>query len=142
MVYRALADFVVVSHLAFIVFVVLGGLLALRWRLVPLLHLPAALWGVYIELSGGLCPLTPLEIKLRQAAGSAGYEGGFVEHYVLPIVYPAALSERTQIVLASLVILANVLVYSFVLWRKRRSTAPTAARHLSGSELSIDKDDP
>jgi hypothetical protein len=122
MFYRALADFVVVTHLAFIVFVVLGGLLALRWRLAPLLHLPAALWGVYIELSGGICPLTPLEYKLRQAAGSPGYAGGFVEHYVVPIVYPAALSEQLQIVLASVVVLANILAYSFVLWRKLRCT--------------------
>jgi hypothetical protein len=122
MFYRALADFVVVTHLAFIVFVVLGGLLALRWRLAPLLHLPAALWGVYIELSGGICPLTPLEYKLRQAAGSSGYAGGFVEHYVVPIVYPAALSEQLQIVLASVVVLANILAYSFVLWRKLRCT--------------------
>ena len=122
MFYRALADFVVVTHLAFIVFVVLGGLLALRWRLAPLLHLPAALWGVYIELSGGICPLTPLENELRQAAGSSGYAGGFVEQYVVPIVYPAALSEQLQIVLASVVVVANVLVYSFVLWRKLRCT--------------------
>ncbi len=127
MFYRAFADFVVVVHLAFIVFVVLGGLFALRWRLGPVVHLPAALWGVYIELSGGLCPLTPLENKLRQAAGSAGYSGGFVEHYVVPIVYPAALSEQLQIVLASLVIVANTLVYSFVLWRKFRSTRGSLA---------------
>ncbi len=127
MFYRAFADFVVVVHLAFIVFVVLGGLFALRWRLGPVVHLPAALWGVYIELSGGLCPLTPLENKLRQAAGSAGYSGCFVEHYVVPIVYPAALSEQLQIVLASLVIVANTLVYSFVLWRKFRSTRGSLA---------------
>ncbi len=127
MFHRALADVVVVTHLVFIVFVVLGGLLALRWRLAPLLHLPAALWGVYIELSGGLCPLTPLENELRQAAGSAGYSGGFVEHYVVPIVYPAALSEQLQVVLASVVILANVLVYSFVLWCRLRGTRGSPA---------------
>jgi len=114
MLHRALADLVVVTHFAFIVFVVLGGLLALRWRLMPLAHLPAALWGVYIELSGGICPLTPLENTLRQGAGSSGYAGGFVEHYLVPIVYPAVLSEGLQIALAILVILANLLVYALV----------------------------
>jgi hypothetical protein len=116
---RALADVVVCAHLAFIVFVVLGGLLALRWRWVPLLHLPAVAWGVYIELSGGICPLTPLENDLRRAAGAPGYAGGFVEHYVVPVVYPAALSESLQLVLAGFVVAANVVVYAFVLCRNR-----------------------
>ncbi len=127
MLYRVLADFVVVAHLAFILFVVLGGLLALRWWFAPFLHLPAAAWGVYIELSGGLCPLTPLENSLRQSAGSAGYSGGFVEHYIVPIVYPAALSEKLQMVLAGLVVLATVLVYSFVLWHKLRDIRQSRA---------------
>lgn len=127
MIYRALADFVVVTHLAFIFFVVLGGLFALRYRFAPLVHLPAVLWAVYIELSGGLCPLTPLENELRRSAGSSGYAGGFVEHYVVPVVYPADLSDQLQIVLASLVILANALVYSFVLWRKVRHTRNSLA---------------
>jgi len=120
MLQRSLADFVLVSHLAFIVFVVAGGLLALRWRWVALVHLPAAIWAVYIELSGGICPLTPLENALRRAAGASGYSGGFIEHYVLPVVYPAALSHSVQFVLAGLLVLANLLVYSFVLWRTYR----------------------
>ena len=120
MFYRVLADVVVVTHLVFIAFVVLGGLLALRWRFAPVLHLPAALWGVYIELSGGICPLTPLENNLRQMAGSEGYSGGFIDHYIVPIVYPAGLSDELQMVFAGLVILANILVYSFVLWRRLR----------------------
>ena len=124
MLYRGLADLVLVSHLMFIVFVVAGGLLALRWWWLPLVHLPAAFWGVYIELSGGICPLTPLENALRRAAGASGYSGSFVEHYVVPVVYPAALSPSLQLVLAGLVVLANMLTYSFVLWLKfRRSRA-------------------
>jgi hypothetical protein len=115
---RLLADATLVLHLAFIVFVVAGGLLALRWRRAPWLHLPAALWGVWIELSGGICPLTPLENALRRAAGSSGYQGGFVEHYLLPVVYPAGLSPRVQLALAAAVVLANAAVYGFV-WRRR-----------------------
>ena len=119
MVYRALADLVLVLHLAFIVFVVAGGLLGLRWRWAPLLHLPAALWGVFIEVSGRVCPLTPLENALRRAAGSLGYSGGFIEHYLIPVVYPSALSQRVQFVLAGLVVLVNALVY-LVVWRRHK----------------------
>ena len=122
MIHRVLADFVVVFHLAFIVFVVAGGLLALRWRWVPLVHVPAALWGVYIELSGGICPLTPLENALRRAAGSSGYSGSFVEHYIVPVIYPASLSSSVQLALAGSLVLANLVIYSVVLWyRHRRS---------------------
>lgn len=119
MAYRVLADVVLAAHLAFIAFVVAGGLLALRWRLAPLLHLPAALWGAFVELSGRACPLTPLEISLRRAAGEAGYSGGFVEHYLLAAIYPAGLTPRVQLVLGGLVIGVNLLVYLLV-WRRRR----------------------
>jgi len=119
MAQRALADLVLVLHFAFILFVVAGGLFALRWRTAPLVHLPAALWGVFIEVSGGVCPLTPLENSLRQAAGSSGYSGGFIEHYLLPVVYPEALSHPTQLVLACLIVLSNALVYLSVLRRRR-----------------------
>ncbi len=119
MIFRALADLVLALHLAFIVFVLLGGLLALRWRWAPLVHLPAALWGVLVQLSGRLCPLTPLENALRGAAGEAGYTGGFIEHYVVPTIYPVALSPRVGLLLASLVVLANALAYSIVWWRYR-----------------------
>ncbi len=121
MLYRGLADLVLILHLAFIVFMLLGGLFALRWRWVPVVHLPAALWGVFIEVSGGVCPLTPLENTLRIAAGASGYSGGFVEHYLIPIIYPAALSLPVQLVLGSLLALVNVLVYAFV-WRQLRRT--------------------
>lgn len=114
MVHRALADLLAVAHLAFIGFVVLGGLLAFhRWWL-ALLHLPAAVWGVFIEVSGGFCPLTPLENELRRLSGSAGYPGGFVEHYLLPLIYPTGLTREIQLVLAVLVLLANLVVYGFV----------------------------
>ena len=126
MVYRALADLVVVLHLAFIVFVVAGGLLALHWRWAPLVHRPAALWGVFVEVSGSVCPLTPLENALRHAAGASGYSGGFLEHYLAPVIYPPALSHAAQLVLAGLVVLANALVY-WVVWRRRARARTTAA---------------
>jgi hypothetical protein len=127
MIYRALADLVLVLHLAFIIFVVAGGLFALRWRRTPLLHLPAVLWGVFVEISSGICPLTPLENALRRAAGTSGYSGGFIEHYIVPAIYPSALSHPTQLALASLVVAANALVY-FVVWRcHSRAQRPPAA---------------
>ena len=122
MVYRALADFVVIVHLAFIVFAISGGLLALhRWWLF-VLHLPAAAWGAFIEISGGTCPLTPLENELRSLSGSAGYSGGFIEHYLLPMIYPSGLTRETQLVLAGLVVLVNLVVYTLVArrWVGRR----------------------
>lgn len=122
MLARLLADLVLVAHGAFIVFVVAGGLLALRWRWAPVVHLPAAAWGVLIEVSGGICPLTPLENRLRRAAGESGYAGGFVEHYLVPLVYPEALTYPIQLGLAAGVVAANALVYGIVVrrWRARR----------------------
>ena len=119
MVNRALADLVLLLHLAFIVFVVAGGLLALRWRWVPLVHVPGALWGVYIEISGGVCPLTPLENALRRDAGLSGYAGSFVEHYLVPLIYPDLLSQPLQLVLAGVVVLTNAFVYTAI-WRRFR----------------------
>ena len=119
MFHRLAADAVLLLHLGFILFVLLGGVLAVRWRWAPLLHLPAAAWGVYIELSGGLCPLTPLENRLRIAAGDAGYAGGFIEHYLLALIYPAGLTQDVQYVLAAIVVGVNALAYGWV-WRRRR----------------------
>ena len=119
MIHRLAADAVLLLHLGFILFVLLGGLLALRWRWAPMLHLPAAAWGVYVELSGGLCPLTPLENRLRSAAGEAGYTGGFIEHYLLALIYPAGLTPQIQYVLAAVVVGVNGLAYAWV-WRRRR----------------------
>jgi len=117
MFFRGLADLVVLAHLAFIVFVALGGLLALRWRWIPWVQLPAAVWGAVIEVGGWICPLTPLENGLRERAGAAGYAGGFVEHYVLPVVYPGSLTRGVQIFLAVVVVVANAAIY-FLVWRR------------------------
>ena len=119
MLARLAADAVLVAHLLFVVFVAAGGLLALRWRRAPWLHLPAAAWGVWIEWSGGICPLTPLENRLRAAGGEAGYRGGFVEHYLLPLIYPEALTREAQWAIGAGVIVANVAVYALVLARRR-----------------------
>ncbi len=124
--YRILADLVVGVHALFVVFVVAGGLLALRWTWVAAAHLPAAVWGALIELRGWICPLTPLEKSLRAAAGQAGYPGGFIEHYVLPVLYPAGLTRGVQLGLASLVIAVNLLVYGMVLRRRRAGAAASA----------------
>ena len=121
MPYRLLADLVVVLHLAFVVFVVVGGLLVLRWRWVAWLHVPAALWGALIEFFGWVCPLTPLERWLRRRAGEVGYEGGFVEHYLLPILYPGGLTREIQVLLGVAVVAVNAGLYGWVLWRRRKA---------------------
>lgn len=114
-----LADAILVLHLGFVLFVVLGGLFALRWRRAPWLHLPAVAWGFWIEVTGGVCPLTPLENALRQRAGEAGYDGGFIQHYLLPVLYPAWLDLPAQYVLAGLVLVLNLVIYTLI-WRQRR----------------------
>ncbi len=128
MVYRLLADCLVFIHLAFVVFVVAGGFLilwrpSLRW-----IHLPAAAWGVLIEFSGWICPLTPWEQALRVKAGQVGYSGGFVDHYVLPILYPQGLTPGVQIALGLLVIGVNVGIYTFVGYRRARATKRRGTR--------------
>ncbi|GAB3768525.1 DUF2784 domain-containing protein [Ramlibacter monticola] len=120
MSWRVLADAVVLLHLAFVVFAVAGGLLALRWRWVALLHLPALAWAAFVEFSGRTCPLTPLENALRAAGGEAGYEGGFVEHYLLPVLYPADLTRGLQWALGTGLVVFNLAVYAAVVWQARR----------------------
>jgi uncharacterized protein DUF2784 len=119
---RALADLVVIVHLTFIVFVALGGLLALRWRWVPWLHLPAVGWAALLELFGLTCPLTPLENWLRRLGGAQGYAGGFVDRYLLPVVYPPALTRELQVALGVLVCAANGTVYLLLSRSGRPST--------------------
>jgi len=121
-IYRLLADVVVVIHLGFVVFVVLGGLLVIRWHRLGWLHLPTVVWGIVLELAGWICPLTPLENRLRRAAGGGGYEGGFVEHYIVPVLYPDVLTRRMQVGLALFVLSVNVAVYAWIVvrWRARR----------------------
>jgi len=114
-----LADLVVLIHSLFVLFVIFGGLLVLRWWKVIYLHLPAVAWGAFIEFAGGICPLTPLENALRRRAGLAGYQGGFVEHYILPVLYPTGLTHNVQLVLGALVVGINLIVYAVVLQSRR-----------------------
>lgn len=114
------ADALVVVHLAFIVFVVLGGLLVLRWPHAVWVHLPAMAWGAWVELAGWPCPLTPLEQALRERAGEGAYSGGFVEHYLLPLLYPEGWTPQLGVVLGLAVLAVNGLVYGVVMWRRRR----------------------
>ncbi|MDI2595341.1 DUF2784 domain-containing protein [Pseudomonas sp. 681] len=111
MLYRIAADGLVLFHLLFILFVLFGGLLVLRWPSLAWLHLPAAAWGVIVEVFHLTCPLTYWENLMREAAGQIGYGGGFIEHYVWPVIYPAGLTPEIQWVLGSVVLAVNVLVY-------------------------------
>ena len=124
MLYRVCAEAVLLLHFAFIAFVLLGGLLALRWRWIVAVHLPAAAWGCFVELTGRICPLTYAENYLRNRAGDAGYSQGFIEHYLLPIIYPAGLTQRIQLLLAGIVVLVNALIYACLLLRRRRADMP------------------
>jgi hypothetical protein len=121
---RILADGVVVAHLGFIVFVLLGGFLAWRRPAWAWLHLPAVAWGVYAEANGSICPLTPLENLLRLRAGREGYTGSFVDHYLVPLIYPADLTADHQRALAAMVVAVNVLAYGGLWWRRRRKRPP------------------
>jgi hypothetical protein len=114
------ADVILVLHLAFVVFVVSGGLLSIRWPRAAWIHVPAALWGVAVEVFGWYCPLTPLETVLRERAGGAAYEGDFIARYVLPVLYPDGLTRTAQIVLGVLALLLNLGVYTYA-WHRRRS---------------------
>jgi hypothetical protein len=125
MSYRLLADAVVVVHLGFVVFVVFGGLLVWRRRWLALVHLPAALWGVFIELSGRICPLTPLENRLRALAGDAAYSGDFVERYLMPVLYPPDLRRDVQVALGLSALAANGAIYLYA-WRRARRARPAA----------------
>lgn len=116
--YALLADVVLVLHFAFVVFVALGGLIVLKWRRAAWVHVPAALWGVAIELGGGICPLTPLENRLRELAGGQPYGGDFVARYLLPLVYPAGLTREMQIALGLSVLLVNAAIYVWILRRR------------------------
>lgn len=118
--YAVLADLVLVAHVAFVAFVVGGGLLVVRWNRLAWLHVPCAAWGAWVELSGGVCPLTPLEGYLRRRAGEAGYSGGFLEHYIVPVLYPSGLTREIQIGLGVGVLLLNLGLYAWV-WRRRRA---------------------
>jgi len=120
MYYRLAADLVVVVHLCFVCFVLAGGLLVLKWPRVAAIHVPAAVWGTLVEMRGWICPLTPLEQYLRRAGGQAGYTGDFIDHYLVPVLYPADLTRDMQLGLGALVVLVNMLLYVWVITRVRR----------------------
>jgi hypothetical protein len=127
MFYKMLADLVVLTHLAFIVFALFGGLLALRWRWMPWVHLPAVAWGASVSFFGWFCPLTPLENALRRASGSPGYAGDFVEVYIVPIIYPTALTREIQGLLGLGVLTVNLGIYLVVSWRLRKGSERQSA---------------
>ncbi len=120
MQYRLIADLLVLLHFAFLVFVVVGVVVVLRRPRLAWLHVPCALWGALIEFAGWICPLTPLENHFRRLGGEAGYPGGFIEHYLLPVLYPAGLTRPVQVALGALVLVLNIGGYAFV-WRRHAS---------------------
>lgn len=124
MIYGLLADAALVAHVAFVAFVVFGGLVVLRWPKVAWLHVPCALWGAWVEVAGWICPLTPLEISWRRRAGEIGYTGGFLEHYVVPLLYPAGLTREVQVGLGVAVVALNVVLYALA-WRRWRARGDT-----------------
>lgn len=134
MLYQLLADALVFIHVGFIAFVVLGGFLAWRWRRVAWIHAPAALYGAAISLVGWVCPLTPLENRFRRLAGQAQYEGGFVEHYILPVLYPADLSFDLRIALGFVVLIVNATAYSVYFWRPNTKPRQGSSRTDSDGE--------
>lgn len=116
MLYSWLADAVLLLHLGFVLFVMLGGLLVLRWPRLIWLHLPAVVWGAAVEFGGWICPLTPLEIWLRRKVGGEGYGGDFIEHYLMPALYPSNLTRNVQLGLGLAVLIVNLALYGW-LWR-------------------------
>ena len=119
MAYVLLADLVVLVHFLFVLFAALGALLIIRWRKVLRLHLPAAVWAAWIEFSGKICPLTPLENWLRMRGGGSGYAGDFVGHYLMPVLYPSGLTRKVQFVLGAVVIAVNLIIYGYVFFIRR-----------------------
>lgn len=128
MLYDLLATAVVLLHFSFVLFVVGGGLLLYKWPWLAWLHLPAVIWAALLEFNGWVCPLTPLEQQLRSAAGQAGYSGGFVDHYLLALLYPVGLDGNMQVILGSLVVVINVLVYGVLGWHRKGRRPPVARR--------------
>jgi hypothetical protein len=126
MLFRFTADAVLLLHLLFIAFVVLGSLLAIWRRRILFIHLPAAAWGVFVELTGRICPLTSLENTLRIKAGTAGYSESFLEHYLLRIIYPDGLTRDLQYILGAMVIVVNVTIYFWLFYRLRRENSRDA----------------
>lgn len=118
--YKFLADALVVFHFGFVAFVMLGGLLSLRWNRIGWLHIPCVLWVIWVESSGSICPLTPLENDLLEQAGFQRYEGGFVDHYITPVLYPSNLTRAMQIGIAVGLVVLNTACYGYIAWRRRK----------------------
>lgn len=117
---KILADAIVVIHFLFIIFVICGGLLVIRWRKMAIVHLPAAIWGAAVEIFGWICPLTPLENRFRDLAGETAYSGDFIGRYLLPVIYPENLTAEIQYILGGVVIIVNVMIYFIVVRRHRK----------------------
>ena len=128
MVYRVLADLILVTHFAFALFTVLGGVLVLRRRRLLWVHLASLLWGVVIQWANWTCPLTPLESRLRQAGGETGYRGGFIEYYVSMILYPESLTVELRYLLGAALIAVNLVVYGYAFLRRRRAARAGGVR--------------
>jgi hypothetical protein len=126
MLYSIAADAVAMIHLAFVVFVPFGALLALKWHWIPWLHLPAAAWGLFLEMTGRACPLTDFEKALNSLAGESAYAGGFIDHYLVTPIFPSGLTKEAQVILLVLVTATNVLSYGWLHARRSRSQKPAA----------------
>jgi hypothetical protein len=120
MIYRLAADLLLIVHLAFVMFVLSGALLVLRWPKLLWFHVAAVAWGVLVELTGAICPLTPLEVRLRQLGGGSGYQGDFIGHYITILLYPAGLTRALQIGLGFAALVPNAVVYGYLVMRKKR----------------------
>lgn len=127
MIYAIAADLTAILHFVFVLFVVFGGLLVIRRMKAAWAHVPVAVWGALVEFTGLICPLTPLENRLRRAGGEAGYSGGFVEHYLIPLIYPAGLTREIQVLLGVALLLFNISIYGFIIvrWRRKGRAAPS-----------------
>jgi hypothetical protein len=117
MVYRLLSDFIVIAHFLYILFVITGALIALRWKKIIWLHIPAVIWGATVEYTGWICPLTPWENRFRMLAGEEVYHGDFIGNYILPVIYPEEVTRNIQIVLGTIVIIVNIMLYGIIINR-------------------------
>ena len=124
MIYSFLADLLVVFHLVFILYVIAGALLIFKWPKTLWLHLPSCFWGMTVEFTGWICPLTPWEFQLRRLAGEEGYTGSFIEHYLIPIIYPSGLTREVQMVLGGTVLIVNLSLYTLILIKRRNRKTP------------------
>ena len=122
MLFSLLADLTLIIHLLFILFVIFGALLVLKWRWIMWLHVPCAIWGALIEFYHWICPLTHVEVYFRQMANETGYTGGFIAYYLVPVIYPPGLTPAIQIALGVMVLLINLILYSLVAWKTRGGT--------------------